>query len=132
MTKCYLCGCYQDMSAREMVSEFHTAFGQPIRPCPTVDVPEVQLRIDLLQEELDELKAALATKDIVGTADALADLEYVLHGAALTFGIDLNGCVAEVHRSNMSKLVDGKPLLRADGKVLKGPDYSPPNLLPLL
>ena len=62
-------------------------------------------------------------------ADALTDINYVTYGAGHTFGIDLNACCEEVHRSNMSKLgADGKPVKDARGKVLKGPDYSPPSL----
>ena len=69
------------------------------------------------------------TRDTVETADALADLIYVIYGMALETGIDLASVLAEVQRSNMSKLgADGKPVYREDGKVLKGPDYFPPNV----
>ena len=66
---------------------------------------------------------------LVDVADALTDILYVTYGAGHTFGIDLDKCFAEVQRSNMSKLgEDGKPMYRKDGKVMKGPNYSEPNL----
>jgi predicted HAD superfamily Cof-like phosphohydrolase len=66
---------------------------------------------------------------LIGIADALADIVYVVYGTALTYGIDLDSAVREVHRSNMSKLgSDGKPLIRDDGKVLKSEQYFPPDL----
>ncbi len=114
-----------------MVLEFHQAFDLPVASHPTVDVPAdlVHLRDDLLREELNELTRAIETRDIIGIADALADAVYVLYGTAWTFGVDLDRVLAEVHRANMSKLDRfGRPILRADGKVLKGPDYQPPNL----
>ena len=71
--------------------------------------------------------------DIVEIADALTDILYVVYGAGHAFGIDLDECYAEVHRSNMSKLgEDGKPIYREDGKVLKGPNYFHPNLKDIL
>lgn len=114
----------------EMVEQFHLTFGVPIRREPTLLVPssEKNLRIHLLEEELCELEDALEADDLVGVADGLADIAYVLYGTALTFGIDLDAVVAEVHRSNMSKLSQGRPLYRSDGKVLKGPQYKPPNI----
>ena len=86
----------------------------------------------MLQEELDELKEALAHDDYVETLDALIDLQYVLDGAFLSFGMqDVKGVAFdEVHRSNMSKLgEDGKPIRReGDGKVMKGPNYFKPDM----
>lgn len=99
------------------------------------DVPDelVQLRIALLEEEVAEFARAARARDLVGIADALADIAYVTYGAAVTFGIDLDAVVAEVHRSNMSKLdQDGRPVLRADGKVLKSSRYSPPEIAAVL
>jgi predicted HAD superfamily Cof-like phosphohydrolase len=115
----------------EMVAEFHAAFGLPIASIPTGSIPGplVDLRCRLLAEEVAEFEAACASGDLVGILDGLADVVYVAYGTALTYGIDLNAAIAEVHRSNMSKLgEDGRPILRVDGKVLKGPQYSPPNL----
>jgi predicted HAD superfamily Cof-like phosphohydrolase len=118
-------------SVQDMVADFHRMFGVPLRTCPTPEVPseEAALRIRLLDEELSELKAAIASGDLIAIADGLGDLAYVLYGSALTFGIDLDAVVSEIHRSNLSKLgQDGRPIRRADGKVLKSPNYSPPRL----
>lgn len=118
-----------------MVLQFHDAFGLPVSATPTLEIsPQlVDLRRALLLEEFTEFSAALNRRDLVGVADALGDMVYVIYGTALTFGIDLDAVVAEVHRANMSKLdPNGAPLLRADGKVLKGPDYRPPQLAAIL
>lgn len=65
----------------------------------------------------------------VAMADALGDIKYVNDGTAVCMGLDLEPVTAEIHRSNMSKLnVDGKPIKREDGKCLKGPNYSPPDI----
>jgi predicted HAD superfamily Cof-like phosphohydrolase len=83
----------------------------------------------LLDEELGELQEAIDACSVVDIADALGDLVYVLYGTALTFGINLDAVVAEIHRSNMSKLgSDNRPVMRSDGKVLKGRNYSPPDI----
>ncbi len=85
------------------------------------------MRVDLLREEVDEYAEAVAAGDLSGLAHELADVVYVAYGTALTYGFDLDAVVAEVHRANMSKLgADGKPVVRADGKVLKGPNYHAP------
>jgi predicted HAD superfamily Cof-like phosphohydrolase len=101
---------------------------------PDLGTPERRkLRLDLIDEERDELKEAMAEGDVVGTADALADLLYVTYGAALAFGMDADALFAEVHRSNMTKLdEDGKPVRRADGKILKGPNFEEPDLRKIL
>jgi predicted HAD superfamily Cof-like phosphohydrolase len=123
------------VSPSVLVREFHTVVGGFTSLVPTIDVPlELQnLRLELVREEAQELADALSAHDLVGVADALGDLVYVTFGAALTFGIDLDAVVEEIHRSNMTKIgPDGKPIRRSDGKVLKGPDYSPPCLEPVL
>ncbi len=119
------------------VGEFHAAFGAVTRESPEIGDEAVnQLRLRLLQEELDELKEALEKGDVVEVLDALTDLQYVLDGAFLAFGLHglKKAAFDEVHRSNMSKLGrDGKPVLRpSDNKVLKGPDFSPPDLKAVL
>ena len=87
------------------------------------------LRYDLIKEELDELKEAIAKKDIKEVADALTDILYVTYGAGHAFGIDLDKCFEEVQSSNMSKLgSDGKPIYNDKGKVMKGPNYFKPDL----
>tara|TARA_B100001989_G_C24527489_1_gene459542 strand:- start:131 stop:547 length:417 start_codon:yes stop_codon:yes gene_type:complete len=117
----------------EQVQEFHETYGLPVLDKPSIaDEKTNKLRINLLAEELDELKEALEEGDLLETLDALIDLQYVLDGAFLSFGLQemKNAAFDEVHRSNMSKLgADGKPIRReSDGKVLKGPDYFKPDL----
>ena len=110
--------------------EFMNVFGQETLTKPTLpNFDLAALRLDLIQEEVDELREGLANQDIVEIADALTDILYVVYGAGHAFGIDLDKCYAEVHRSNMTKLdEDGKPLFREDGKVMKSSSYEPPNL----
>lgn len=122
-------------SPYEAVGEFHAAFGVRSRTRPTLDVPaaELSLRQDLLDEEVGELRDAVVARDLVGVADALADIVYIACGTAQALGIPFDDVFAEVHRANMSKLgADGRPLLRADGKVLKGPAYIPPDVAGVL
>jgi predicted HAD superfamily Cof-like phosphohydrolase len=116
------------------VWQFMHAFGQDTLMKPTLPNDDLaQLRLDLIQEEVDELQEALDAKDIVEIADALTDILYVTYGAGHAFGIDLDTCFTEVQRSNMSKLgIDGKPIYREDGKVLKGRNYSPPQLAKII
>lgn len=114
----------------EKVENFMRAFGQEVKPAPELaEFNTAELRIDLINEEVEELMTAVDNDDIVEIADALTDILYVVYGTGHAYGIDLDDCFDEVHRSNMSKLgEDGKPLYREDGKVLKGPDYFAPNL----
>ena len=116
----------------QRVKEFMKSFGQEVKSKPEWPNDEtMELRIDLIEEELGEFKDAILSADgtLVDVADALSDLLYVVYGAGHSFGIDLDRCFAEVHRSNMSKLgEDGKPIYREDGKVLKGPNFSEPDL----
>jgi predicted HAD superfamily Cof-like phosphohydrolase len=88
------------------VAEFMLTFKQPVLPTPTIpSVDRCNLRVKLIQEELDELSAAIAANDIVAVADAFADLQYVLSGAVLEFGLGgkFNELFDEIQRSNMSK-----------------------------
>ena len=118
------------MSNFNKVKTFMNTYGQEVKEKATF--PEnkiVQLRIDLIEEELNELKEAVKNNDIVEVADALTDILYVTYGAGHSFGVDLDKCFDEVQRSNMSKLgVDGKPIYNESGKVMKGPDYFAPDL----
>ena len=110
------------------VRYFTQAVGQPIGVKPT---PELALlRQRLILEEAKEASAELLRPEIDKEAltKELADILYVVYGTAVTFGLPLDVAFNRVHASNMSKLVDGKPLKRADGKVLKGPNYQPPKL----
>ena len=118
----------------EKVENFMLAFGQDIKVSPELaDFNTAELRLDLINEEVQELSIAIDNDDIVEIADALTDILYVVYGAGHAYGIDLDECFNEVHDSNMSKLgEDGRPIYRADGKVLKGPDYFPPDLAGVL
>ena len=118
----------------ELAGDFMTAFGQEVLTEPTLPSAHLaKLRLELIREEFEELTVATNAMDIVEIADALTDILYVVYGAGHAFGIDLDECYHEVHRSNMSKLgADGKPIYREDGKILKGPDYFHPNLKDIL
>jgi len=107
----------------------------PREPLPTAHVGDVlaQLRVRLLREEVEEFADATERLDIVAIADALADIVYVAYGSAITYGIELDAVVREVHRANMSKLDQaGRPVLREDGKVLKSQQYRPPDVTAVL
>ena len=112
------------------VKKFMETFGQIVRTKPQFpDEKTMQLRHDLIKEELEELKQAMETKNLKEIADALTDILYVTYGAGYAYGIDLDKCFKEVQRANMSKLgKDGKPIYNEKGKVMKGPNYSEPNL----
>ena len=118
------------MSNFDDVKNFMNIYEQEVKTKPSFPSEKiVQLRYNLIKEELDELSAAIKDEDIVEVADALTDLLYVVYGAGHSFGINLDKCFAEVQRSNMSKLgKDGKPIYNENGKVMKGPNYSKPNL----
>ncbi len=137
-----------------LVGQFHSVYSMPDRlrdhEPPTLEDARIGLRMDLIAEEFCELVGAVdgpaarteaeagisravaaddRTRDLVETADALADLVYVIYGMARESGIDLDAVLAEVQASNLSKLMpDGSVRLREDGKVLKGPDYFRPNV----
>src|SRR5919197_6057054 len=115
---------------QEMVTAFHQAFDIAIGTLPTVpDAATCALRVSLIQEEFDELRAALAQQDLEAVAKELADLLYVVYGTAVSCGIDMAPVFREVHRSNMSKQGGHR---RADGKWMKPPNYSPAQLQPIL
>ena len=114
----------------ENVGVFMQSFGQEVKEkaeFPSEDI--IKLRLELITEELGELADAVENKNLVEVADALTDLLYVTYGAGHAFGLPLDVCFNRVHDSNMSKLGEnGKPIYREDGKVLKGKNYSPPDL----
>ena len=118
------------MTNFEKVKEFMTTFGQEVKS--KAEFPNekiVELRKKLIDEEFNELKDAINENNLIEVADALTDILVVTYGAGVAFGIDLDKCFKEVHRSNMSKLSeDGKPIYNEFGKVMKGPNYSKPNL----
>jgi predicted HAD superfamily Cof-like phosphohydrolase len=119
-----------DMSNFNKVKAFMNTYGQDVNENASFpDDTVVQLRVDLIEEELNELKEAIKNNDLVEVADALTDILYVTYGAGHSFGVDLDKCFDEVQRSNMSKLgEDGNPIYNESGKVMKGPNYSAPDL----
>ena len=119
-----------NISNFEKVGDFMEAFGQEVLYVPTLpDFNLAALRLDLIEEEVQELRDGLGKGSLLEVADALTDILYVVYGAGHSFGIDLDDCFNEVHRSNMTKLgEDGRPMYRDDGKVMKGPNYETPNL----
>ncbi len=118
------------MTNFENVKKFMQTFGQEVRTNASFPNDKIiNLRIDLIREELSELKEAIEKKDIKEVADALTDILYVTYGAGHAFGINLDKCFEEVQNSNMSKLgEDGKPIFNDKGKVMKGPNYFKPDL----
>ena len=118
------------MSNFDDVRHFMEVYGQEVKTKSSFPNEKiVQLRYDLIKEELDEFSLAIKEKNLIEVADALTDLLYVVYGAGHAFGIDLDKCFTEVQRSNLSKLdIDGKPIYNENGKVMKGPNYSKPNL----
>ena len=118
------------MTNFEKVGVFMKTFGQEIKTKPSLSSDKINtLRINLIEEELKELKYAIEKKDLKETIDALTDILYVTYGAGHAFGINLDKCFEEVQKSNMSKLgEDGKPIYNEDGKVMKGPNYFKPNI----
>ena len=147
----------------KQVEEFHKAFGHPVHKKPIeANIKTVKLRLSLILEEFIELSTASLAEnndnvkrliktlnlaqeqiktleeadkelDLIEIADALTDINYVTYGAGHCYGINLDSCMEEVQKSNMSKLgEDGKPLYNDMGKVMKGPNYIKPNLKKLL
>lgn len=131
-----------DVSCEMMVSRFNTAMGSPVGVNMTVD--ELMLRLDLIREEFEEfsqevhsaawrLSHSKPPDNMENLLKELADLQYVLSGFAVVFGLPLRPAFNRVHLSNMSKLGDdGKPVMRDDGKVMKGPNYKKPDLRDLV
>jgi predicted HAD superfamily Cof-like phosphohydrolase len=153
----------KDTNSLNQVAEFHTTFKHPILPAPVIpSIERCKLRIELLTEELKELQQAVDDNNLVEVADALCDLQYVLSGAILEFGLGekFKDLFDEVHRSNMSKAcktieeanetiahykntagtesyykeIDGLFLVyrKPDEKTLKSINYSPANLSAIL
>ena len=118
------------MTNFKKVGIFMKTFGQEVKTKPSFSTDKINnLRIDLIKEELDELKEAMDNNDLLEVADALTDILYVAYGAGHAFGIDLDQCFEEVQNSNMSKLDEnGSPIYNEAGKVMKGPNYFKPDL----
>ncbi|MGW7425192.1 pyrophosphohydrolase domain-containing protein [Streptomyces sp. NPDC054813] len=117
-------------SPARLVREFHHAFGLDARTTPAEVSPELAAhRGELLAEEAAEVAEVSVAGPLDRLAHELADVVYVAYGTALVHGIDLDAVIAEIHRSNMSKLgPDGQVARRADGKVLKGEHYRAPDV----
>lgn len=118
----------------ECVREFHVTYGVPIAETPGHPSDDrIKLRRDLISEEYWEYDRAVEKGDLINLAQELADLIYVVYGAALEYGIPLDEVIAEVHGANMSKLdADGSVLRRSDGKILKGANYKAPDIEKIL
>ena len=118
------------MTNFKKVELFMRTFGQEIKKKSSLSTDNInKLRINLIEEELNEFKEAINKKDLKEVADALTDILYVTYGAGHAFGINLDICFEEVQKSNMSKLGDdGKPIYNEYGKVMKGPKYFKPDL----
>lgn len=141
-------------TVHDMVLQFHKVYSMVIGSgAPAVTHPDMAMRLRLIAEEFAELVEAVRGReagekvreafesidvgptnaDLIATADALGDLTYVIYGMAILANIPLDDVIAEIHRSNLTKLgADGKPVLRSDGKVGKGPNFTPPNLAAIL
>ena len=118
------------MTNFEKVGLFMKTFGQEVKIKAGLSTEKInELRISLVNEELEEFKEAIKSNDLKEVADALTDILYVTYGAGHAFGINLDKCFEEVQKSNMSKLSeDGKPIYNEAGKVMKGPKYFKPDL----
>jgi predicted HAD superfamily Cof-like phosphohydrolase len=130
----------KEMTLQDAVHEvqrFHETFGLSVARAPVAELPPgvLELRLKLLQEELDEYRQAAEAGNLVAIADALTDILYVLFGTYVSHGLqDLaTELFVEVQRSNMSKLdAEGQPIVRADGKILKSSQFSEPDLATII
>ncbi len=110
--------------------KFHTLFHRPIRTTPGLIDPKLSdMRVELLLEEVSEYLEAVRNKDLVSIFDALLDIIYIAVGTGVTYGLPMAKGWEEVHASNMAKLgIDGAPIYREDGKVMKPAGWVPPDL----
>lgn len=118
----------------EKLREFHRTYNLPIGKLPHVAEPSLRLlRVDLMLEEVREYFQAEKAGNLAEIADGLIDVIYIAVGTGIAYGLPMEELFNEVHRSNMSKLgADGKAVYSETGKVLKGPFFSPPNLVDVL
>ena len=118
------------MTNFEKVGIFMKIFGQEVKQNASFSTDKInELRLSLIQEEIQELVEAMNKKNLVEVADALTDILYVTYGTGHAFGINLDKCFEEVQNSNMSKLdKNGKPVYNENGKVMKGPNYFKPDI----
>ena len=141
----------KNKNREELVREFNVAMGQPDKVnllSKNFSSELLKLRKKLISEETDEVCSEVnyivhkledfnltcpSTTDIKDLFKELGDLQYVLSGLCATYDIPMDEILEEVHQSNMSKLDDnGKPIMRDDGKVLKGPNYQEANMMPIV
>lgn len=120
----------------EKLWEFHETYNAARSRVPALPPEEHELRTlrkRLLEEEFHEYLEGEANNDLREIADALGDIIYIAYGTAVAYGLPMKEIFDEIHRSNMSKLgEDGKPIYREDGKVLKGPNYTPPDIASII
>lgn len=116
-------------SAFESVKEFHEKFGLHVEENPTLPNEQTrELRKKLLREEVDEYLEAEDNDDLTEMCRELSDVLYIVYGTAVSYGLPIDAMFREIHQSNMSKLdKDGKPLIREDGKILKGENFKKPD-----
>lgn len=121
-------------SLEMMVRQFNEVYEVEESPKPKLPTEaEATLCNNLILEELAELNDAFDTQNIVEIADAITDIIYVTAQQGAKMGLPIDALLREVQRSNLSKLGDdGKPIRREDGKVLKGPNFSEPNISGIL
>jgi hypothetical protein len=124
------------MTPEQMLREFHETAGLTLPGCPTLDIGAEfvsdEVRQKMLDSEVQELRDAVAARDLTGIADALADIVYVAIGTAVTYGLPFDAILAEVHRSNMTKFLPDGPVINSEGKIIKGPGYEPPRIAGIL
>ena len=122
------------MNKHSKVKKFHEIYKCNIGSLPMLpSKDERDLRISLLDEEFNEYLVAESKNDIVEISDALGDMLYIIYGTAISYGIPINEIFNEIHDSNLSKLdISGNPILRDDGKILKGPNYFKPDIKKIL
>lgn len=122
------------MSIEAQVRQFNTTYNKEMSDKPRLPTePEATLMNNLIMEEVMELNEAMDAGDIVEIADAIGDILYVTAQQATILGLPVDALLAEIQRSNLSKLgADGKPIYREDGKVLKGPNFSEPQISKVL
>jgi hypothetical protein len=124
------------MTPEQMLREFHSTAGLTLPDCPTLNIGAEfvsdEVRQKMLDSEVQELRDAVAARDLTGIADALADIVYVAIGTAVTYGLPFDAILAEVHRSNMTKFLPDGPVINGEGKIIKGPGYEPPRIAGIL
>lgn len=129
-----------DVTPQHLVEQFHDIYNVPNRIVMGThsysansgwpDNERLTLRYRLITEEYQEFVEALLLRDFIGMVDALGDLVYVIYGTAIECGVDLDEVLNIIQRSNISKLgADGHPIIRDDGKVLKGPNFIAPEAM---